>query len=356
MTQKESQEIQIQLQNWYQNHKRELPWRNTLNSYKIWISEIILQQTRVKQGYDYYLNFIERFPDIKSLAEADEQEVLKQWQGLGYYTRARNLHKASKMIMSNFNGSFPTEYKDILSLAGIGEYTASAIASFAFKLPYAVLDGNVYRFLSRIFADETPIQTSFAKKRFNEYATLLLDKKNPDIHNQAMMEMGALQCTPTSPNCPECPVNTYCKAFEVGKVEMFPVKKKKIKQRKRFFNYLFIVQNGKTFIQKRVEKDIWQNLYELPLVESEKLLSWEELIENKTFYSYFPNNIDIELMDSSMEIKHILTHQKIMARFFVLNGLDIKPKNTVEVTFEELKQYPITRLIDIFFEKQQEKM
>ncbi len=352
MTRKEILTIQTKLLNWYHQNKRELPWRNTTNPYKIWISEIILQQTRVKQGYQYYLNFIKRFPNVKSLAEAEEQEVLKQWQGLGYYTRARNLHKASKMIMCDFNGSFPTQYKDIISLAGIGEYTASAIASFAFQLPYAVLDGNVYRFLSRLFVDETPIQTSEAKKRFNQYATLLLNKKNPDIHNQAIMEMGALQCTPTSPNCVECPVNEHCKAFEMGKIEMFPVKKNKIKQRKRFFNYLFIVENGSTFIQKREEKDIWKNLYEFPLVESEKVLDWEELIKNETFNSYFQEECNLKSVSSIIDIKHVLTHQKIMARFFVLNVVKLKPQNTLEVTFEELKQYPITRLIEIFLEKQ----
>ncbi len=350
MKQTEIKEIQIKLQNWYEENKRELPWRNTKDPYKIWISEIILQQTRVKQGYQYYLNFLEKFPTIQSLANSDEQEVLKQWQGLGYYTRARNLHKTAKIITDKFNGTFPNRYTDILSLAGIGEYTASAISSFAFKLPHAVLDGNVYRFLSRLFADETPIQTSAGKKVFNKYASLLLDKKNPDTHNQAIMEIGALQCTPTSPNCPECPIDTHCKAFEVGKVEEFPVKTKKIKQRKRYFNYLFILDNEKTFIQKRTRKDIWQNLYELPLIESNKSLTWNEITKTDDFLNYFSENTNISA-EKPTEINHILSHQKIMARFFVVYSQGQKPKNTIEVSINKLENYPISRLIDIFLKE-----
>ncbi len=355
MTQKEIKEIQIKLQTWYKENKRELPWRQTTNPYKIWLSEIILQQTRVKQGYQYYLNFLEKFPTIQSLANADEQEVLKQWQGLGYYTRARNLHKTAQIITEKFNGTFPNQYADILSLAGIGEYTAAAISSFAFQLPHAVLDGNVYRFLSRLFADETPIQTSAGKKQFNQYASLLLDKKNPDIHNQAIMEMGALQCTPTSPNCPKCPIDTHCKAFEVGKVELLPVKTKKIKQRKRYFNYLFILDNEKTFIQKREKKDIWQNLYELPLIESNKSLTWDKLCNTDGFKHYFSDNTNISA-EKPIEINHILSHQKIMARFFIVHSQGKKPKKTVEVSINRLNDYPISRLIEIFFEENLQKL
>ncbi len=240
------------LKDWYEQNKRDLPWRNTKDAYKIWISEIILQQTRVNQGYNYYLRFIERFPNVKSLAEAEEQEVLKHWQGLGYYSRARNLHKTAKSVISEFNGKFPLHYNDILSLSGIGEYTAAAISSFAYNQPYAAVDGNIFRVLSRLVANETPIDTSKGKKEFTGIAKKLLDKNNPGTHNQAIMEFGAMYCTPKNPDCENCPLKEFCKAYKLNVVELLPIKQGKTKVTNRYFNYFFIKKNCKRHLAKLI--------------------------------------------------------------------------------------------------------
>ncbi|MFB0925151.1 MAG: A/G-specific adenine glycosylase, partial [Vicingaceae bacterium] len=223
---------------WYNEHKRDLPWRKTTDPYQIWLSEIILQQTRVNQGLDYFNKFIKKHPDIHSLAQSSEKDVLNLWQGLGYYSRARNLHFTAKYISNELNGEFPTEYKDILNLKGVGEYTAAAIASFAYKEAYPVVDGNVYRVLSRMFGIENPIDSTEGKKVFKQLATELIDTKNPDTYNQAIMEFGALQCTPKKPNCEDCPYLLECFAYKNGLITELPKKEKKIKQRNRYFNYL----------------------------------------------------------------------------------------------------------------------
>lgn len=344
--------------NWYLQNKRDLPWRNTTDPYKIWISEVILQQTRVNQGLDYYLRFIERFPNIEALANADEDEVLKFWQGLGYYSRARNLHVASKEIMSKYAGRYPNEYKDIITLKGVGEYTAAAIASFAYNLPYAAVDGNVYRVLSRLFEIDTPIDSNKGKKQFGELAQEILSKTQPGLHNQAMMEFGALHCTPASPSCRNCPIQVNCKAFENNRIQDFPVKSQKTKITNRYFNYLFIDQDNQyTYLQKRTKNDVWKNLYEFPLIETEGLMSVEELINNEEFNKLFPKYTEITISDSYKTIKHILSHRNIFARFFSIK-MDIENtslKNYIKVPLKELDNYAVSRLIELFMESLENK-
>jgi A/G-specific adenine glycosylase len=233
------------LVSWYQVNKRDLPWRNTANAYYIWLSEIILQQTRVAQGMPYYLSFVKAYPKIEDLANAPEDEVLKMWQGLGYYSRARNLHFTAKDIAANYGGKFPNDYQKILKLKGVGTYTAAAITSFAFDLPYAVVDGNVVRALSRIFGINTPFDTTIGKKQFKELTQELLIKENPSVYNQAIMEFGAMQCKPKSPDCSVCPMRDFCEAYNNNTIAELPVKSKKIKVKNRFLHFLMIEKWGK---------------------------------------------------------------------------------------------------------------
>jgi len=337
---------------YYQKHKRNLPWRNIQDPYKIWISEIILQQTQVKQGLDYYLRFIEKFPDIKTLANANEDEVLKVWQGLGYYSRARNLHFAAKQIVSNFNGKFPNKYEDILSLKGVGEYTASAIASFAYNLPYAVLDGNVYRVLSRYFGIDIPIDSSEGKRYFSTLAKKILDKKNPSEYNQAIMEFGATFCKPVQPDCNNCLLNRYCSAYLENKVNLLPVKSKKIIKNNRHLNYLvFLIDNKYTLIHKRNNNDIWKGLYEFYLVESNKTFS-----KNKIITLLKEKDISFQSISDYPVIKHILTHQNLIIKFFVIQNVSInvihqleKPMN--KILLSEIHQYPFPIVIQNFIKE-----
>ncbi len=254
---------------WYLDNKRDLPWRKTKDPYHIWLSEIMLQQTRVAQGLPYFLAFTEAFPTVFDLAKADEEKVLKLWQGLGYYSRARNLHATAKYISEELSGNFPNNYKDLLKLKGIGEYTAAAIASFSFKECVPVVDGNVYRVLSRYFDIETDIASSGAKKEFTQLASELIDKKKPELFNQAIMEFGALQCVPKSPDCNSCPLDNSCLALAKNKVSQLPIKLKKQKITNRFFNYLLVIDNkNQAIINKRTQKGIWHNLYEFPFENS----------------------------------------------------------------------------------------
>lgn len=254
--------------NWYREHKRELPWRESSDPYLIWISEIILQQTRVVQGYDYFIRFIKRFPDVTSLAEADEDEVMKFWQGLGYYSRARNLHAAARSM----NGVFPKTYPEVLALKGVGEYTAAAICSFAYNMPYAVVDGNVYRVLSRYLGIETPIDSTEGKKLFASLAGEFLDKSRPAVYNQAIMDFGAIQCTPQNPACLFCPLAGSCMALSKSMVAQLPVKQHKTKTTERFLNYIYVRAGACTFINKRTGNDIWKNLFELPLIDRKSVV------------------------------------------------------------------------------------
>jgi A/G-specific adenine glycosylase len=344
--------ISTELITWYNTNKRNLPWRDICDPYRIWISEIILQQTRVNQGLDYYNRFIERFPTVAMLADADEDNVLKYWQGLGYYTRARNLHKAAKQIIAFFNGIFPSDYKNIIKLAGIGEYTAAAISSFAFNERFAVVDGNVYRVLSRLFNIQTPINSSSGKKEYALLAQDLLSETQPALHNQALMEFGALQCVPSSPNCDICSLQLICIAFKDNLVSTLPVKSQKKKSTNRFFNYLFIRFEDSTFLQKRMAKDVWQNLYEFPLIETERLLNAQELIETEKFKSIFNDLTDVEIDKITNPVKHVLSHRVIFAQFIFIkvSGKNEKLKQFIQVQLNEIDQYAVSRLMELFLE------
>ena len=333
---------------WYHEHKRDLPWRNTNDPYLIWISEIILQQTRVAQGYAYYQRFIERFPNLESLAAAEENEVLKYWQGLGYYSRARNLHQAAISV----NGVFPVKYEDILKLKGVGIYTAAAICSFAYNQPHAVVDGNVYRVLSRFFGVNEPIDSGKGKKIFASLAHDLLDKIQPALYNQAIMDFGALQCTPLSPDCTVCPFKNRCFAFNHNMVSSLPIKQNKTKTSERFFYYLLIRDNGNIYLNKRTENDIWKNLYELPLIESNTALAVDDFIRKQEFASIFKENsvVNVRLLNKT---KHVLSHRIIYADFYELDAQDIKMdflSKYTRLNMADLELYPVSRLMHNFFE------
>ena len=344
--------ISTELIIWYNIKKRDLPWRDITDPYRIWISEIILQQTRVNQGLSYYNRFIERFPTVAILAGADEDSVLKYWQGLGYYTRARNVHKASKQIIDQFNGIFPTGYKDIINLAGIGEYTAAAISSFAYNKHFAVVDGNVYRVLSRLFNIQTPINSSAGKKEYALLAQNLLSETLPAMHNQALMEFGALQCVPASPNCDVCPLKLICIAFKNNLISTLPVKSQKKKSTNRFFNYLFIRFEDKTFLQKRVAKDVWQNLYEFPLIETDRLLSAQELVDTENFKFIFNGLINVEINKITNPVKHVLSHRVIFAQFIFINVYEKNEilNQLIQVQLNEIDHYAVSRLMELFLE------
>ncbi len=333
------------LTDWYQENKRDLPWRENKDAYFVWVSEIILQQTRVDQGIGYFLRFTKQFPTIKSLALAQENDVLKIWQGLGYYSRARNMHFAAQQIILEHNGKFPNTYDKIEKLKGVGNYTASAIASIAFGLPCAAIDGNVYRVLSRIFGIKTPIDSTTGKKEFRELADQLIDTHNPGNYNEAIMEFGALQCTPKNPGCNSCPFKNQCIALSNNEINELPVKSNKIKIRHRYFNYLYIKHKEDIFLEKREGKDIWQNLFQLPLIESEKSVSIEELLQQNQFRSTFdPNQIVIHSI--SNEIIHLLSHQKLHVRFIEIVLLKpIKNQKWIMTHENALAEYPLPKLI-----------
>ena len=334
---------------WYQDNRRDLPWRRTKNPYLIWISEIILQQTRVAQGYDYYQRFVKRFPDVFSLADADEDGVMKYWQGLGYYSRARNLHAAARSMAEA--GGFPKTYKEVLALKGVGGYTAAAICSFAYGMPYAVVDGNVYRVLSRWLGIETPINSTEGKRIFAEVAAELLDKAQPGLYNQAIMDFGALQCTPVSPNCMFCPFIDTCVARQKGLVDTLPVKQHKAKVTNRYFNYIYVRMGAHTLINKRTGNDIWKNLYELPLIETESevpeekfyaLPQWQEMLAEGEVPS-------VRLVQKG--VKHVLSHRVIYANFYEV----ILPENAASfaqyqrIRIEDLHKFAVSRLVNQFF-------
>jgi len=313
--------FQQKLFSWYEINKRDLPWRHTNDPYKIWLSEIILQQTRVNQGLPYYERFVEKYPDIKSLAIASEDEVLRLWQGLGYYSRARNMLATAKNIFYNLK-EFPNNYKEILKLKGIGTYTAAAIASFAFKEKVAVLDGNVYRVLSRIFGIQTDISLPAAKKEFTELANSIISVENPDIFNQAMMELGAILCTPM-PQCLLCPFNDICYAFLNEKQKELPVKNKKIKIKELFFHYYIFEYQGKIGMKQRINKDIWQGLFDFYLIETDSLMATYLKLEDEILNKII---ISSEKKSDLQIYSHQLTHRKIFAQFVhvILNSENIK--------------------------------
>ncbi|OIP84034.1 MAG: A/G-specific adenine glycosylase [Porphyromonadaceae bacterium CG2_30_38_12] len=338
---------------WYNENKRTLPWRDISDAYRIWISEIILQQTRVNQGLGYYLRFVERFPDIATLAAAQEDEVLKYWQGLGYYSRARNLHKTARQLMEQYNGYFPKNHAEILKLSGIGTYTAAAISSFAYNDPFPVVDGNVYRVLSRFYGIETPIDTNAGKKEYAQLAELVLDKNQAGLHNQALMEFGALQCVPVQPECEICPLQKQCQARLTDRVSLLPVKLLKTKVRPRYFNYFFIQYKDTIFLQKRTANDIWKNLYELPLIESEAPLEVATLGTLRAFQDLITGIEGVQIETQTTHFKHILSHQRIFAQFFKITVSQTNEAldGLVLVSFQLLANYAISRLTEMYFEK-----
>ena len=334
---------------WYLENKRDLPWRKTDNPYLIWLSEIMLQQTRIAQGTPYFLSFVSNFSTVFDLANANEEQVLKLWQGLGYYSRARNLHKTAQFVATELSGKFPDNYNDLLKLKGVGEYTAAAIASFSYNEVVPVVDGNVFRVLSRYFDVETDIAAASAKKEFAALAFELMPKDNPAIFNQAIMEFGALQCVPKSPNCGVCVFNSSCAALQKKKVDQLPVKSKKLKVRNRFFNYLVVSDDDEnTIIQKRTAKGIWHNLYEFPLIETDAPEDFDFI--SKTIQdSFFKNNplISVE-EDSEKNIVHKLSHQHLHIQFWKVRVAGIIENGIDAAT---LKTFPFPIVIHNFIEK-----
>lgn len=335
---------------WYLQNKRDLPWRNTTNPYPIWLSEIMLQQTRVVQGMPYFLSFTTAFPTVFDLAKANEEQVLKLWQGLGYYSRARNLHKTAQYVAFDLGGIFPDNYADLLKLKGIGEYTAAAIASFSYNETVPVVDGNVFRVLSRYFDIEIDIAQASAKKEFAALAFELMPKDTPATFNQAIMEFGALQCVPKSPNCGSCVFNESCAALQKNKVDQLPVKSKKIKIRNRYFNYLVVAdENDNTIIQKRTDKGIWHNLYEFPLIETEKEEDFDYVSE-AVQGDYFKDNTVISMLEyNEKSIIHKLSHQHLHIKFWKIN-VNGSIENGINKAV--LRTFPFPIVIHNFIEKE----
>ena len=332
---------------WYEPDARPMPWKAEKDPYLVWLSEIILQQTRVEQGLPYFNRFKEKYPKVEDLASAPEDELMKVWEGLGYYSRAKNLHFTAKFITNELKGIFPNSYKDLLNLKGVGPYTASAIASFAFDLPCAVVDGNVYRVLSRIFGIEDAIDSTTGKKKFEALAHELLDTKNPSEYNQAIIDFGATHCKPKSPLCEECPFKNNCYAFQNNQIELLPVKSKKLKKKTRFFNYLILNFNEQVLITKRLQKDIWRNLYEFPMIETDTLVTNSELFETSNFQSIHKEKYKV--LYTSKPIIQNLTHQKIISRFVELeidNFVFLENEVYKIVSRPELDKFAFSKNID----------
>ncbi len=339
------EKIQISLKKWFSRNKRKLPWRDTHDPYLIWLSEIILQQTRMAQGLPYFQRFLERFPDIFQLANAGEDEVLNLWQGLGYYNRARNLHHTAKVIAFEYNGKFPETYEELKKLKGIGDYTASAISSMAFNEPQAVVDGNVYRVLSRVFGIREPVNSTKGKKVFKEKAEALLDRLNPGAFNEALMDFGAIQCQSAEPKCAICPLQENCYAFQNNLVNNLPVKAKKLKRRTRYFYYLVMSDENGIVLRQRGDNDIWRKLYDFPLYEAQN--GSEGDLKGLADKFGVPQSGLYHLG----QYKHVLTHQDIIANFYHLKAINIdkNKENIIFVKWEKLENYALPRLIQNFY-------
>lgn len=335
---------------WYAANKREMPWRLTKDPYRIWLSEVILQQTRVDQGTPYYERFLKEFPTLRHLARAKQDSVFKLWQGLGYYNRATNLMTAAQEISMKYKGIFPSHYDDLIQLKGIGPYTAAAIASIAFDQPVAVVDGNVSRVLSRYFGVEEAIDTSKGKKQIALLAQEFLDKYFPGEHNQAVMELGALICTPRQPNCRKCPLNNSCAALASKKTTLIPFKTGKQKPVQKYFNYAFILKGNECLLYKRTS-GIWKNLYEPPLMETNQRAEWTEILERlKEEYS-LPLRKLVVIPEPVYETQHQLTHRRIHARFWIVqttNAINTRNSPFILVNINNIHQYPVHRLFDKF--------
>ncbi len=345
---------------WAASNPRPMPWKGEKDPYKVWLSEIILQQTRVEQGWPYFERFVSAYPTVQALAAAPEDAVLKLWEGLGYYTRARNLHAAAKFIAQDLGGVFPETYEGIRALKGVGDYTAAAVASFAYNLPHAVLDGNVYRVLSRFFAIETATDLPAAKKQFAALADSLLDKQQPGAFNQAIMDFGALCCTPSQPGCRNCPLSPACRAFREGRVVEFPVRAKKMEKKARYFLYVVAKQGSDTYLWKRAGRDIWRGLYEFPMLEVE---SPEAMAPAAVVQRFYPDGLPegVVFGKSSPHFKQILTHQLVLAAFLELHlPFEMKPgffdnklfENSFKEAFNDVKKkFAFPRVVLRFLEK-----
>ena len=343
---------------WYQSHQRDLPWRKTNDPYNIWLSEIILQQTRVAQGLPYYQRFVEKYPTVQALAKAEEEEVLRLWQGLGYYSRARNLHASARMIVSEWGGTFPTTYQELLKLRGVGKYTAAAIASIAFKESVAVVDGNVYRVLSRVFGVGEDIASVQGVKAFAALAQSLVPREHPDLYNQAIMEFGALHCTPINPQCASCPLKDYCVAFHTGRQHTLPVKSKKVKIKKRYLHYLVIHFAGQLYMKRRKSSDIWAGLYDFYLVEADQLHALDALEDGLLGLA---RGHQLSMTRKSTLYKHVLTHQQLHVQFFHVTATPqflaeaqplLQQAGVSGFTLEQAQALPKPILINNFLEEE----
>ena len=343
--------ISSTLKNWYLQKKRNLPWRISLNPYHTWVSEVILQQTRVLQGVGYFNRFIDRFPDIKSLAAADIEDVMKLWQGLGYYSRARNLHEGAKYVLAQYHGQLPPDYKKLLAIHGIGAYTAAAIGSIAFNLPYPVVDGNVNRVLARLFGVHDPVNAPEGIRRIKVLAEAIFDPEDPGTHNQALMEFGALHCLIKNPLCSDCPLQMECYAFLHNETNLLPVKIGTAKPRNRYFNYIVIFSGVFTFLKKRHEKDIWEGLYEFPLLETDTRVNPQELKNHDGWEMLFKDRSSGILPLKIVEAKrHLLSHQTIHATYYIIHitgAYGLSPEY-IKVNWEDVHKYPVSKLIDNF--------
>ena len=334
--------------NWYMVNKRDLPWRNTNDPYSVWLSEIILQQTRITQGLPYYLKFISKYPTINSLARANENDILILWQGLGYYSRARNLLKTAKFIVDECNGKFPSTYTELIKLKGIGEYTASAISSICFNERRAVLDGNVYRVLSRFYGIDVPVNNHFGKKFYMDYAQKLAPKKSCGDYNQGIMDFGSLMCKPKAPLCDKCILEKDCIASKMKNINYFPVKLKKNAPKITHFNYLVLLDSDHMIWMNKIKNGIWKNLFQFPMIESKKELNKIQVLSNEIFKSIVPiSNSDIILFNSS-PIIHKLSHKTIYAKFWIL---PVEHSNSNSIKFSDVNKYPVPRLIEKFLDK-----
>lgn len=355
MSKKQAQEEKIifqrQLMEWYDQHDRPLPWKEEKDPYLIWLSEIILQQTRVAQGLPYFEKFKAHYPTVNDLAQAPADEVMKLWEGLGYYSRARNMHATAKYISENLGGIFPNTYREILKLKGIGPYTAAAISSFAFDLPHAVVDGNVYRVLARYFGIDTPIDQTAGKKIFADLAQSLLDSQQPGRYNQAIMDFGAVQCVPKSPSCTACPLQDCCQAFQADQINHYPVKSKKLTRKNRFFHFLVFAYKDLTYIQRREAKDIWQHLYQFPLLETDQFIhTYSKLFSHPDWPHWTPKSDELEWR-LSRPFKQVLTHQNIHAFFFEIQLKTAPtsiPSEIVITERENLAKFAFPKIIDLY--------
>lgn len=335
------------LSEWYRTHQRDLPWRRFPDPYKVWLSEIILQQTRVEQGLPYYESILNRFPDVRTLAEAPLDDLLKRWQGLGYYSRARNMHAAAKQVMDEFGGAFPSNHAGLLRLKGVGDYTAAAISSICYGEAKAVVDGNVFRVLSRLFDIDVPINSTEGKRLFTALAAELLDERDPATHNQALMEFGALHCVPVRPNCGGCVLSAHCLGLAAGRVAERPVKTKASAKQVRHFLYLVPTDGSHTWLQQRLAKDIWQNLWEFPLLETETDLPTESVAGLPQLRTWFGDDY---ILGNPLTYKHVLSHRIVHARFFPLriHRPDNLPSDWTKVEFAKIDDFAVSKMTENF--------